>query len=151
MLGGAVARALAARGDEVTVLQRGVSGLPVREVRADLGDPAAPLAAALAGQDAVMHLAAKVDVVGPWREYARTNVDGTRRLLAAARDVGVARFVHVRRRRWRTPATRSSVRAQARPIRPAPAATTPAARRWPSGRCWTRMPNSRAQTPNSRT
>jgi nucleoside-diphosphate-sugar epimerase len=95
MLGGAVARALAGRGDDVTVLQRGVSGLPVREVRADLGDPAAPLAAALAGQDAVVHLAAKVDVVGPWREYARTNVDGTRRLLAAARDLGVARFVHV--------------------------------------------------------
>ena len=95
MLGRAVARALAARGDEVTVLQRGVSGLPVREVRVDLGDPAAPLAAALAGQDAVVHLAAKVDVVGPWREYARTNVDGTRRLLAAARDVRVARFVHV--------------------------------------------------------
>ena len=42
-----------------------------------------------------MHLAAKVDVVGPWREYARTNVDGTRRLLAAARDAGVGRFVHV--------------------------------------------------------
>ena len=95
MLGGAVARALAARGDEVTVLQRGASGLPVREVRADLGDPAAPLAAALTGQDAVVHLAAKVDVVGPWREYARTNVDGTRRLLAAARAAGVARFVHV--------------------------------------------------------
>ena len=28
-------------------------------------------------------------------EYARTNVDGTRRLLAAARAAGVARFVHV--------------------------------------------------------
>ncbi len=95
MLGGAVARALAARGDEVTVLQRGASGLPFREVRADLADPAAPLAPALAGQDAVVHLAAKVDVVGPWREYARTNVEGTRRLLAAARDAGVARLVHV--------------------------------------------------------
>jgi len=95
MLGGAVARALAARGDEVTVLQRRASGLPVREVRADLADPAAPLAPALAGHDAVVHLAAKVDVVGPWREYARTNVDGTRRLLAAARDAGVGRFVHV--------------------------------------------------------
>ena len=90
MLGGAVARALAARGDEVTVLQRGPSGLPVREVRADLGVPAAPLAAALAGQDAGVHLAAKVDVVGPWREYARTNVDGTLRLLAAARTAGRA-------------------------------------------------------------
>ena len=95
MLGGAVARTLAARGDEVTVLQRGASGLPVREVRADLGDPDAPLDAALAGQDAVVHLAAKVDVVGPWRDYARTNVEGSGRLLAAARAAGVARFVHV--------------------------------------------------------
>ena len=95
MLGRAVALALAARGDDVTVLQRRPSGLPVREVLADLGDPDAPLDAALAGQDAVVHLAAKVDVVGPWRDYARTNVDGTRRLLAAARAAGVARFVHV--------------------------------------------------------
>jgi nucleoside-diphosphate-sugar epimerase len=95
MLGRAVAQALAARGDEVTVLQRGASGLPLREVRTDLGDPAVPLAPALAGQDAVVHLAAKVDVVGPWREYARTNVDGTRRLLVAARAAGVGRFVHV--------------------------------------------------------
>jgi nucleoside-diphosphate-sugar epimerase len=95
MLGAAVAHALAARGDAVTVLQRGPTGLPFPEVRADLGDPAAPLTAALAGHDAVVHLAAKVDVVGPWRDYRRTNVDGTRALLAAARAVGVARFVHV--------------------------------------------------------
>jgi nucleoside-diphosphate-sugar epimerase len=95
MLGAAVARALAARGDAVAVLQRGPSGLPVPEVRADLGDPDAPLAEALAGHDAVVHLAAKVDVVGPWREYRRTNVDGTRALLAAARSAGVTRFVHV--------------------------------------------------------
>jgi nucleoside-diphosphate-sugar epimerase len=95
MLGRAVALALAARGDDVTVLQRRPSGLPVREVLADVGDPDAPLDAALGGQDAVVHLAAKVDVVGPWREYARTNVDGTRRLLAAARGARVARFVHV--------------------------------------------------------
>ncbi len=95
MLGRAVALALTARGDDVTVLQRHPSGLPVREVLADLGDLDAPPQAALAGQDAVVHLAAKVDVVGPWPEYARTNVDGTRRLLAAARAAGVARFVHV--------------------------------------------------------
>ncbi len=95
LLGRAVALALAARGDDVTVLQRRPSGLPVREVLADLGDPDAPLEAVLAGQDAVVHLAAKVDVVGPWRDYARTNVDGARRLLAAARAAGVARFVHV--------------------------------------------------------
>jgi nucleoside-diphosphate-sugar epimerase len=95
MIGGAVARALAARGDDVTVLQRRPSGLPVREVLADLADPAAPLAAAVAGRDAVVHLAAKVDVVGPWRDYVRANVDGTTRLLAAAAAAGVGRFVHV--------------------------------------------------------
>jgi nucleoside-diphosphate-sugar epimerase len=43
----------------------------------------------------VVHLAAKVDVVGPWRDYRRTNVLGTRALLAAARSAGVTRFVHV--------------------------------------------------------
>jgi nucleoside-diphosphate-sugar epimerase len=95
MLGAAVARALAARGDAVTVLQRRPSGLPLPEVRADLGDPAARLADAVDGHDAVVHLAAKVDVVGPWREYERTNVAGTRALLAAARSAGVGRFVHV--------------------------------------------------------
>jgi nucleoside-diphosphate-sugar epimerase len=95
MLGGAVARALADRGDTVTVLQRGASGLPFPEVRLDLGDPAAPLADAVDGHDAVVHLAAKVDVVGPWREYLRTNVAGTRALVSAARRAGVGRFVHV--------------------------------------------------------
>jgi 2-alkyl-3-oxoalkanoate reductase len=97
MLGGAVARALAARGDTVSVLQRNPSGLPFREVRADLGDPAdaAAVATAVCGCDAVVHLAAKVDVVGPWREYARVNVEGTRALLAAAHCAGVGRFVHV--------------------------------------------------------
>jgi len=70
MLGAAVARALAARGDAVRVLQRGPSGLPFPEVRADLCDPAggAALDAAVDGCDAVLHLAAKVDVVGPWRD-----------------------------------------------------------------------------------
>ena len=97
MLGGAVARALAARGDIVTVLQRHPCGLPVREVLADLGDPAdaAAVTTAVGGCDAVVHLAAKVDVIGPWREYARVNVEGTRALLAAARCAGVRRFVHV--------------------------------------------------------
>ena len=45
MLGGAVADALAARGDDVTVLQRRPSGLRHREVLADVADPAAVRAA----------------------------------------------------------------------------------------------------------
>ena len=87
-----------------------------------------PLDAALAGHDAVVHLAAKVDMVGPWREYARTNVDGTRRLLAAARAAGRgparARLVAVGGARGR-----ALVGAAPGPADPAgPAATTPAAR-----------------------
>ncbi|WP_299034584.1 NAD(P)-dependent oxidoreductase [uncultured Pseudokineococcus sp.] len=102
MLGRAVARALAAGGTPVRTLQRSPSGLvgsgagDVEDVRLDLaaGSPSA-LVQALEGAEAVVHLAAKVSVSGPWLEYRRTNVDGTERLLEAARAAGVRRFVQV--------------------------------------------------------
>lgn len=93
MLGGAVARALAQRGDEVTVMQRRPAGTGLRELRGSLDDPAA-VERAVQGQDAVVHLAAKVDVVGRLAEFERTNVEGTRLLLEASRRAGVRRFVH---------------------------------------------------------
>ena len=94
MLGRAVAVALIARGDEVTVTQRRAAGLNCREIRGDIADTGVAARAA-AGQDAVVHLAAKVDVVGPWAQYARANVDGTRSLLEAVRSAGVTRLVNV--------------------------------------------------------
>lgn len=94
MLGGALARALIGRGDEVTVLQRRPSGLACREVLADVADPDA-VAAAMAGQDAVVHLAAKVDIVGVWPDFVRVNVDGTRHVVAAAQASSARRLVHV--------------------------------------------------------
>ena len=94
MLGRATATALLARGDEVTVLQRRPSGLPCREVLGDVADPAV-VARAVRGQDAVLHLAAKVDVTGPWSEYAHANVGGTRAVVDACRAAGVGRLVHV--------------------------------------------------------
>jgi 2-alkyl-3-oxoalkanoate reductase len=94
MLGAAVADALAARGDQVTVLQRRPSGLGHREVLADIADAVA-VGAAVAGHDAVVHLAAKVDVTGPWAGYARTNITGTRVVVDAATAAGVPRLVHV--------------------------------------------------------
>jgi 2-alkyl-3-oxoalkanoate reductase len=94
MLGRATATALLARGDEVTVLQRRPAGLPCAEVLGDVADPAAVRRAAR-GQDAVVHLAAKVDVVGPRREYVQANVEGTRTVVAACRAAGVGRLVHV--------------------------------------------------------
>lgn len=94
MLGRETARALLARADEVTVLQRGASGLPCAEVRGDIADAAA-VRRAVAGQDVVVHLAAKVDVVGAWADFVRSNIHGTRAVLAACRSAGVRRLVHV--------------------------------------------------------
>lgn len=94
MLGGGVARALAERGDEVTVLQRRPSGIDgVREVLGDITVPA-DVDRAVAGQDAVMHLAAKVNVMGAWQDYLRINAGGTLNVLDAARRHGVRRLVH---------------------------------------------------------
>jgi 2-alkyl-3-oxoalkanoate reductase len=94
MLGRATATALARRGDEVTVLQRRPAGLPVREVLGDVADGAC-VARAVEGQDAVLHLAAKVDVTGRWAEYVRANIEGTRTVVDACRRAGVGRLVHV--------------------------------------------------------
>jgi nucleoside-diphosphate-sugar epimerase len=94
MLGRAAATGLFTRGDEVTVLQRRPSGLPCREVLGDVADPAVVEQAAR-GQDAVLHLAAKVDVTGPWAEYASANIEGTHNVVRACRAAGVGRLVHV--------------------------------------------------------
>jgi nucleoside-diphosphate-sugar epimerase len=94
MLGRATAESLLDAGDEVTVLQRRPSHLPCREVRGDIADEQL-VASAASGQDAVVHLAAKVDVTGPWTAYMQTNVVGTRNVVRACRSAGVGRLVHV--------------------------------------------------------
>ena len=80
LLGGSVAQRLQARGDDVTVLQRRPSGLGVREVLGDIADHRA-VAAAVLGADVVIHAAAKVTVMGPWPEFAATNIAGTANVL----------------------------------------------------------------------
>jgi nucleoside-diphosphate-sugar epimerase len=94
MLGRGVALALAARGDRVTVLQRRSADLGLPEVLADVGDADA-VRAAVAGHDAVVHLAAKVNVVGSESEYLRVNVAGTQAVVDACLAGGVERLVHV--------------------------------------------------------
>lgn len=94
MLGAGVANALAARGDSVTVLQRRPSGLGLKEVLADVADGDA-VGNALTGQDAVVHLAAKVNVIGPEREYQRINVAGTSVVIDACLRAEVPRLVYV--------------------------------------------------------
>ena len=94
LLGRAVAQRLQARGDDVTVLQRRPSGLGSNEVLGDVADQRA-VATAVADVDIVIHAAAKVTVVGPWPEFAATNIAGTANVLDAARRAGVTRFVYV--------------------------------------------------------
>jgi len=94
LLGGAIAARLAARGDHVTVFQRGASGLPYREVRGDVAQRAA-VDAAVAGADVVIHAAAKVAVVGDWPEFEAVNMIGSANVVDAARAAGVGRFVYV--------------------------------------------------------
>ncbi len=95
MLGGAVAARLVERGYAVTTFQRRPSGVAgAVDVAGSLEDPAA-VAAATEGQDAVVHLAAKVSVSGDLADYERINVRGTQTLLEAARHAGVTRFVQV--------------------------------------------------------
>ncbi|GAA4981891.1 NAD-dependent epimerase/dehydratase family protein [Kineococcus glutinatus] len=95
MLGRLTAQALVARGDAVRVLQRRPSGIAgVEEVLGSVTDRAA-VAAAVAGVDAVVHLAAKVSITGPEAEYVDVNVGGTGNVVDACRAAGVRRLVHV--------------------------------------------------------
>lgn len=94
MLGGAVADVLARRGWDVTVMQRRSAGGRHRESLGDVRDKDA-VHRAVAGQDAVVHLAAKVDVVGPWMDFVRVNAGGTRHVIEAVRAAGAGRLVQV--------------------------------------------------------
>ena len=94
MLGGAVADLLAQRGWDVTVMQRRPARGQHRESLGDVRDRDA-VRRAVAGQDAVVHLAAKVDVVGPWMDFVRVNAGGTRHVIEAMRSAGAGRLVQV--------------------------------------------------------
>jgi dihydroflavonol-4-reductase len=99
-IGSAVVRQLLARGREVRVMlaprepDDNVRGLDVELVRADLLDRAA-VTRAVAGCDVVYHLAAIYSLWLPDESIIyRVNVEGTKHVLAAARDAGVRRIVH---------------------------------------------------------
>ncbi len=95
VLGSSVVRALIDGGDEVTTLQRRPSGVEhARDVLGSVTEGDA-VARAMAGQAAVIHLAAKVSMAGDARDFERVNIDGTRSVLDAARSAGVTRFVHI--------------------------------------------------------
>ena len=96
-LGGAVVRALLARGDDVVSVARGdypaLRELGVRTVRGDLADTTVALAAA-DGCDAVVHVAAKAGIWGTAADFERSNVAATLSVLTACRSLGISRLVH---------------------------------------------------------
>jgi len=95
-LGGAIVRALLARGTEVCSFSRGeYQGLReagVRQFKGDLADPAA-IAEAVRDTDVVFHVAAKPGIWGAYDDYHRTNVTGTQNVTAACRRHGVRKLV----------------------------------------------------------
>jgi nucleoside-diphosphate-sugar epimerase len=95
LLGGAVARELAARGHEVRAFQRRPAGLPgIVDQPGSVTDGDA-VKRAVRAVDAVVHLAAKVSLAGDPALFSAINVEGTRRLIAEAAHAGVRRFVHI--------------------------------------------------------
>ena len=99
-VGAAVARALLAAGHRVRVLlraqssRRNLAQLEVEPVIGDLADVGA-LEAALAGCQALFHVAADYRLWAPDPQLLyRSNVDGTRNIIEAARRSGVARMVY---------------------------------------------------------
>ncbi len=96
-LGRRLVERLLAQGRRVAVLGRTPAPDLVARgavfVRASLDDEAA-VRSACVGVDTIFHVAARVGVWGKYEDFYRTNVLGTRALLAGARANGVARFVH---------------------------------------------------------
>jgi nucleoside-diphosphate-sugar epimerase len=87
---GNTVRVLALPGEDTHWLsQRGVA-----VCWGDVRDPAA-VAAAIRGTDAVLHLAAMMDVWRPMRDYHAVNVTGTQNVCRAALAEGVRRLVHM--------------------------------------------------------
>jgi hypothetical protein len=97
-IGGHLIEALAGAGHEVRALARSdrsaeaVRRLGATPVRGDLGGVRAE---DLAGAEGVIHCAAFVEEWGTRAQFWEGNVEGTARVLAAARGAGARRFVHV--------------------------------------------------------
>jgi nucleoside-diphosphate-sugar epimerase len=96
-LGSALARRLAARGDEVHSFSRGrypeLEAVGVHCHQGDITDTAA-LRNAARDCDVICHVAAKPGIWGSYQSFFDTNVLGTRNVLAICRDLGIRRLVH---------------------------------------------------------
>jgi nucleoside-diphosphate-sugar epimerase len=97
-VGGAATSALGLAGHVVRAMSRaprsdpGIAERGATPVRCDLENVTAEH---IGDAEAVVHCAAFVEQWGPREAWKRFNVDGTARMLAAAREAGVKRFIHI--------------------------------------------------------
>lgn len=95
-LGGALARKLRERGDDVRVFGRGsypdLEAVGIDSYRGDIVDADA-VKEAVDGVDVVYHVAAKVGLWGDPREYELVNIEGTKNVIAACLATGCDRLV----------------------------------------------------------
>ncbi len=95
LLGRAVATGLVAQGSSVVTLQRRASEVDgTRCVQGSILEPEI-VATAMQGCDAVIHLAARVGIVGTWDQFHDTNVIGTEIVVTEAERAGVSGMVYV--------------------------------------------------------
>ena len=96
-LGKAIVKLLRERGDEVRSFSRNphpaLNEMGVEHCRGELGDAGAVKRAA-EGCDIVFHVAAKAGVWGPYEEFYRANVLGTKHVIDACRLHGIKRLVY---------------------------------------------------------
>lgn len=97
-VGGAAAQKLVAAGHDVRAMSRSeksdavIRALGATPVRCDLESVEAQH---VGDAEAVLHCAAFVEQWGPRDAWKRLNVDGTARMLKAAREAGAKRFIHI--------------------------------------------------------
>ncbi len=100
LLGSHIAEQLVRRGRPVRALVRASSdtrflrSIGVELAEGDVTDLQS-LRRACAGVKTVYHAAARVGDWGPWSEFAKITIEGTRNLLNAATEARVCRFVHI--------------------------------------------------------
>lgn len=97
-VGGAATQAFGSSGHTVWAMSRSAASDPLiaergaTPVRCDLENVTAEH---IGDAEAVVHCAAFVEQWGPVEAWKRFNVDGTARMLKAARDAGAKRFIHI--------------------------------------------------------
>jgi nucleoside-diphosphate-sugar epimerase len=100
LLGSHIVEQLRRRGRPVRALVRPgadaawLRGQGVELAEGDITDPAS-LQRACRGVRCIYHAAARVGDWGPWPDFVRVTVDGSRNLFDAAEQAGVPRFIHI--------------------------------------------------------